>query len=165
MKRTLIACLLFISLSLISCGTREYRDDVDATALAERVTEELNEDTDLPLRYVKDDTGLLDDYFKAPDYITDHAILYAVSTNNINELGIYRVKEGHARELAALLKTDYLQASLEKNGAWYDSYIPMETPKLRDAEVRVYGNYVVYAILNAKDRETAFDTVEDLLEK
>ena len=165
MKRILIFCLLLLCFSLTACGTREYRDDVDVTALAERITEELNEDTDLPLRYVKDDTGFLDEYFRVPDYITDHAVLYAVSTNNLNEIGVWRVQEGHAQELAALLRDDYLKASLEKNSAWYDSYIPMETPKLRDAEVRVYGNYVVYAILNAEDRDTAFDTVEDVLEK
>ena len=166
MKRILAVCLLLLSLcALTACGAREYRDDVDVTALAERVTEALNKKTDLPLRYAKDDTGFLSDYFKTPDYIADHAVLYAVSTNNLNEIGVWRVKEGHAAELAALLRTDYLKASLEKNSAWYDSYIPMETPKLRDAEVRVYGNYVVYAILNAEDREIAFETVEKLLEK
>lgn len=165
MKRVVIFCLLLVCLSLTACGVREYRDDVDATALAERVTEALNKETDLPLRYVKDDTGFLDEYFKAPTYIADHAVLYAASTNNLNEIGIWRVTEGHAQELASLLRNDYLKASLEKNSAWYDSYIPMETPKLRDAEVRVYGNYVVYAILNAEDRDTAFDTVENVLEK
>ncbi len=167
MKRTITVFLILIcALALPACSQKaEYRDDVDVTALAERVTSELNEDTDLPLKYVKDDTGFLEDYFKAPDYITDHAVLYAVSTNNINEIGIYKVRDGHARELATLLKTDYLKASFDKNSAWYDSYIPMETPKLRDAEVRVFGNYVVYAILDADGRETAFDTVENLLEK
>ena len=165
-KRIITVLVLLCALSLPACARRkDYRDDVTATLVAERITENLNADTDLPLRYVKDDTGFLEEYFKAPDYIADHAVFYAASTNNINEIGVYRVKEGHAEELSALLKANYLKASLDKNGAWYDSYIPMETPKLRDAEVRVYGNYVVYAILSPKDRESAFETAEDILEK
>ena len=51
----------------------------------------------------------------------------------------------------------------ERIETWYDSYIAQETPKLRDAEVKVFGNYAVYAIASKEDRAAFFDAVENAL--
>ena len=66
-------------------------------------------------------------------------------------------------EGAERLIREYLARSYEENRAFYDSYIPAETPKLRDAQVRVYGDYVVYAILSPADRDRLFDRIEACL--
>ena len=64
--------------------------------------------------------------------------------------------------MAKLLR-DYLAQAYEDNRVWYDSYMPEETPKLRDAEVKVFGNYVVYAIYSSADKATLFDAVKAAL--
>lgn len=167
MKRW-IACMLMLVCvwPFAACAERgHYTDDVPTDEIADALTALLNKSTDLPLQYVKDDTDFTSEYFTLPDYVKEHSIFYARSTSNINELGIYHVEAGYAKQLATRLKSDYLAASYDKNRAWYDSYIPTETPKLRDAEVRTFGNYVVYAILDADDRKNVFDTVKTLLKQ
>ena len=59
----------------------------------------------------------------------------------------------------------YLSKSFEKNREFYDSYIPEETAKLRDAEVRRFGNYVAYAILDRDSKSRFFSAIEDKLTK
>ncbi len=152
----LTALLLFL---LPACAkARHYRDDISGKKLAE-----------LALRAPKSDSGysaadahFLDDYFLIPSYVTDHAVHFSSDGSNLNELGVFHVQNGHAEELKDTLR-GYLSESLSKNQAWYNSYIPEEIPKLRDAEVRIYGNYVVYAIFDKDDRAAVFDSVEQTL--
>ncbi len=150
----MLVCLLAI---LVSCGGGSYRDDLSAASLADHAMSALSK-TD---GYVAREKGL-DSYFATPDYVTEFAIRHAQDTNNIDEIGIWHVTDGNADAMKVLL-TGYLGESLEKNETFYDSYIPEETPKLRDAEVRVYGNYVAYAILSASDRSAFFSAVESEL--
>lgn len=144
-------CLLFAA---VSCGKSVYRDDLAVSSLANHVMESLAK-TD---GYVVREKGL-DSYFTTPEYVTEFAIRHAQDTNNIDEIGIWHVTDGNADAMKALL-SGYLKESLEKNETFYNSYIPEETPKLRDAEVRVFGNYVAYAILSASDRSAFFSALE-----
>jgi len=59
----------------------------------------------------------------------------------------------------------YLQKRYTENQEWYNSYMPTETPKLRDAEVRIYGNCVVYAVLSSEQRTAFFAECEKLLKE
>ena len=159
MKRILITLLsVVLLLSLISCNTQKYRDDQAVAELAGKAVTALNDG----VTYLPADSGYLSDYLTKPDYVTEEIIFFATETNNLNEFGIFHVQDGNAEAMKELLK-GYLKQSLEKNQTWYDSYIPEETPKLRDAEVQVYGNYVVYAILGTDDRATLFDSIKDTL--
>jgi len=150
--------LLSLSALLSLCGCQSYADDLDADDLAEAGLRALSDQ----IEYLEAEDNFLDDYFVTPSYVTDFDVYLAPTASNINQVGVYHVRDGHAEEMEAILR-DYLDRSYAENGSWYDSYIPRETPKLRDAEVRVFGNYVVYAILNENDRVTFFDTVESLL--
>ena len=150
----LLSCLLLISLS--SCGS--YADDIDTDNLATVGLNALSDGID----YMEADDGFLDDYFTAPSWVTDYEIYLAPTASNINQVGVYHVQDGHAEEMETILR-DYLQRSYAENGNWYDSYIPKETPKLRDAEVKVYGNYIAYAILGEQDRATFFSAIEKAL--
>lgn len=147
---------LLMLLSLSAC--KSYADDIDTDNLA---TVGLNALVD-GIDYAEADDGFLDDYFIVPAWVTDYEIYLAPTASNINQVGVYHVQDGHAEELETIL-SDYLKKSYEDNGNWYNSYIPKETPKLRDAEVKVFGNYVVYAILNQTDREVFFGAVEEAL--
>lgn len=164
MKRIVsLALLLLTALSVavfaVSCGD-DYRDDLSTAKLADEVIVALDDG----VTYLSAREGYLDDYLTIPADVTDYRIFIAQNGNaNINEIGIFRL-DGKADGFAEELKT-YLAESYRDNKEFYNGYIPEETPKLRDAEVRVYGNYAVYAILSADDRETVFSTVGNLLKK
>ncbi|MBQ8311432.1 MAG: DUF4358 domain-containing protein [Clostridia bacterium] len=162
MKRIFTVLLtLSLTVSFASCfRAYSFADNVMISEITEEILDELNS----PLHYMVDNTGFTDEYFALPDYVTEHAVLYTGDTNNIDEFGIFHVTDGNASAMETLLRERYLTASYEKNREFYDSYIPDESPKLRDAEVKSIGNYVVYAIMSAADRNTVFNAVRDELE-
>lgn len=159
MKR--IFSLLLLTATLIAataCRGAGYSDQFSPAELGGRLLTTLDAED----AYLEASDDALADYFEIPDYVTDHAVYFRADRNNLDEFGIFHTQEGRAKEMAAQL-LDYLDRSLQENRAWYDSYIPAETPKLRDAEVRTFGNYAVYGILSNKDRERVFETLEETL--
>ncbi len=153
-RTILLTALLLIS--MVSCAhAQPFRNDLESVALSERVLNTIDADTD----YAVGADEFLNDYFSMPDYVRDHSIRFASVGNNLNEVGIFHTADGKTAEMKDVLQ-QYLSDSLEKNQAWYQSYIPEEIPKLRDAEVRIFGNYAVYAILDQTDRSAFFDAVE-----
>ena len=157
-KITLLMLTLCLLLTAVSCASAKYADDKAITDLANLAFIKLSD----AVHYSVAEEGYLDDYFSIPSYVSEYQIQFATDGNNLNEFGFFHVTEGNADSMEALLK-DYLTRSYEKNQAWYDSYIPAETPKLRDAQVKVFGNYVVYAIATDEDRAAMFDAVDQLL--
>ena len=149
-----------LALGLSACQKTDYTDLPTSQELSHRTIAALQHEND----YIAAETDLLEDYFSMPDFVHDHAIYFCADRNNLDEIGIFHVTAGHAKEMQALLR-DYLTESFDNNRAWYDSYIPQQTPKLRDAEVRIFGNYVAYAILSAADRHRFFAEIESFLQK
>ena len=161
MHRSLAGLLggLFTLCFLFSCAPSKivYSDHLTAEALAEEVREELS-DTDFRIT----SSEWLNDYVDFPEGLTDHEICFSADGNNLNEFGIWHVPSDQVASVETTLRA-YLANSLLQNRSFYDSYIPAETPKLADAEVRVFGNYVCYAILKKSDREIFFHTIEESL--
>ena len=154
----ILAALLLPALS--ACAKVSYRDDLSSQEIADRITDALQAEGE----YVNAAPDALDDYFQIPATVRDHTVLFHANRNNLDEFGIFHVSDAEKKEMQALL-VGYLSESLTANRAWYDSYIPQETPKLRDAEARIFGNYVVYAILSPSDRAHFFDIIQTILEK
>ena len=73
------------------------------------------------------------------------------------------IEEGKAKAVRQQIAEDYLKKRYNENLDWYNSYMPSQTPKLRDAEVRVYGDCVVYAILSSERRTAFFAECDKLL--
>ena len=152
MKRVLLSLLcLAMLLAFASCRKKEYRADLPSTQIATHAAQ------NLPIgeSSVVAAAHFLDDYFQIPDFVQDYEVRFCADRNNLDEFGIFRVAPEHAKEMQSLL-ADYLSKSLEQNRTWYDSYIPQETPKLRDAETKIFGSVVVYAVLSAPDRDVFF---------
>ena len=159
MKRILLPLLaLALMLSLLACSSTQYADDVKADDLSQSIEGALPSEA----LYSTAQEGSLDDYFTMPDYVTESVIRFSTNAKNIDEYGIFHVTDGNAAAMQALLR-DYLKRLYEENQVWYDSYIPEETPKLRDAEVRVFGNYVIYAVYSASDKAILFEAVKSSL--
>lgn len=156
MKR--IFSLLLLLLTLTACTPAARYTELPLDALSEVALDTLDGED-----YLLDSVGITDDYFTMPDYVDSHAILYCKRTECIDEVGLFRVESGRAEELAALLRTAYLAPAYEKNRDFYDSYIPAQTKKLRDARVECYGDTVVYAILSPADQSALFSALKKAL--
>ncbi len=156
MKKILTALLaLSLLLLAVGCNATTYQNDVPVSTLADTVITALNDGKD----YSAAEDDFLDSYFAKPDYVTESVIRFSTDGNDLNEFGIYHVTDGNADAMKALL-SKYLTDFYDLYNA---NYLPEETPKLRDAEVKVFGNYVVYAMLNDTDRTTLFDAIENAL--
>lgn len=161
MKRIFcLATLLFLLLSLCACGEKkEYRDDLSCGELIDRATEQIPVDMGYKslggehIKYNFNDTELDD----------DHSFSVSASSSDINEVGIFHAADSEATEELSALAEEYLKSYREEKEAFIASYAPKELEKIKNAEVRVFGNYVAYAILSADDGRIFFDTVEKLL--
>ena len=150
--------LLLLFCTLVSCnGPMRYRNDVEPKSLINHAVDTLDDG----IRYAEDDEEHFDPYFQMPEDVDEVEIRYATDGSHINEVGVLHVK-GNADAAAELLE-GYLSRTLEERREFYDSYIPNETPKLRDAEVHTYGSYVVYAVLDKPAREAFFKSIREQL--
>ena len=111
--------------------------------------------------YLEAHNELLSDYLDLSSF-PEGELRYSPDGNDLDEFGVWHLTDGRTGELSALLE-DYLRESYRRNQAFFDSYIPKETPKLRDAEVRVMGNYVAYAVLSPDRRESFFTSLREAL--
>lgn len=153
-------CLLSLALPLAACrngsgNPHTYASDLTATELADAVSPDLSED------FFTADAAHLSDYVPLPRAVPSLCVRITVAGDRIDEYGVLQA-EGDAAEWASTIRS-YLAASYEQNRAFYDSYIPTETPKLRDAEVRIFGDYVVWAILSEGEKAALFDRAEAVL--
>ncbi len=151
-----LAFLLLATALLCSCAKQtDYVDDYSVKALAQKGMVALTEQKE----FTSAEKGYLDDWFIAPDYIRDSVIYFATDANNHDQFGIYHVTDGNAKAMAVLL-ADYLDDCYENYNSMYN---PEELPKIRDAQVKVYGNYVVYVVFDEADRTAFLSAVENAL--
>lgn len=157
MKRILILPSL-LAVCLCGCTQRHtviYANDLSAEMLADTL------ETHLSAEFRAAQADYLSDYVDLPQAGYQLSVRVAAAGDRIDEYGILHSDIG--TEMPEQLLRTYLTESYAQNQDFYDSYIPFETPKLRDAEVRCFGNYVVYAILDPQERNTFFTTIKSLL--
>ena len=155
-----LALTLLLTLALSACASPDYKNDLPTATLGSAAVAAIGD----PADYSTAEEGYLDDYFTVPSYVTSYTLCFATDGNNLDEIGVYQVSDGNADAMKDVLEK-YLEDSLAQNQAWYESYIPREIPKLRDAEVKVFGNYVIFAICSKEDRAAVFSAVADLLKQ
>lgn len=95
---------------------------------------------------------------KSAAEVGEYAIRKNVVGTNIDEFGVFKAGTMKADELKAMVEA-YLKVLQD---SWMN-YQPEEEPKLRGAEVKIVGDYVMYAILSDDDRAAAFGAFEDAL--
>lgn len=159
MKKTVLI-FLFLCLVLAGCASPSsvaYRNDIPAAEIADTAA------AALAGSFREADSDYLSDYVELPAGLSDLTVRIATAGDRIDEYGILHTDTASAEGVRQLLLS-YLAQSYERNRAFYDSYIPEETSKLRDAQVRVYGDYVVYAILSPAERNLFFRAVEERLQ-
>ncbi len=161
MKKFFVFLLLAsLSLSLFSCSDKKsYKDSVPCAEILDTACEQL------PINLGYEDFGSehIKYNFKDTAAFDDKAIRYSVLSEDINELGIFHARgENEKKELVSLAE-DYLNDLRQNKASFISSYAKEELPKLQNAEVRSFGNYVAYAILSDKDRQVFFEEIEKAL--
>lgn len=152
-----LALLLLAAFALAACGGDNYRTDVPAADLQAAVEPLLEHADHL-------DTAD-DDYLRfnlaGTEKAAERLVRLPVSGTTLDEYGIFRAET--VEDTAAL--ADACEAYLKtRNEAWLGLYLVEEYPKLRDAEVRVMGQYVVYLILSEEEKTSVIDKIEETLQ-
>ena len=160
-SRAALLVLLCAAFALPSCGMGQSKKEIDTAKIAET----LSKKTPIASAWINEDQYFIKEYTELPSFIKSSAIYYAQDTNNLDEFGVFWVESGKAQMLRLQLTQEYLKKRYDDNLSWYNSYMPAETPKLRDAEVRIYGDCVVYAVLSQESRKAFFDECEKLLKE
>jgi len=159
MKR--FAILLLLTCLLCGCAqdAPRYADDLSCSALMEQAEETI------PVEYGYATFGAdhLALYFEDTSLPDDYCLRYSTLSEDVNEVGIFHVTDDAHREKMEELVEGYLEELREEKIAFVASYAPQEVPKLEDARVRSFGNYVVYAILRREEQTAFFQAIEQAL--
>ena len=157
---TLILAALFTLCACSSGGNDavEYKTDISAADLAAQVTA------------LKDDwsfTAMNDSYISGAMKIdvseyADYIVNMNSMGTNVDEFGIFKARDEASVTAVKEDAEEYLQFRLD---TWMEEYMPEEKPKLENAEVKVCGLYVMYAILDDSTRADAFSAFESYLKK
>ncbi len=95
---------------------------------------------------------------KTPEEIGEYIILKNVMGTNIDEFGIFKAGTMDAAAIKEMVDA-YIKILQD---SWMN-YQPEEEPKLKGAEVKTVGDYVMYVILSDADKDTAFKAFSDAL--
>lgn len=160
MKKLLLITALLLCVCLYACSkVAEYRGDLDTEDILKGAPHTVRSADD----YAEYDEDLVEFLFGEMPASRDHTLLYSTEQSDIDEFGIFRA-ESEAEALEIYEKTaEYISELQSTQRAFIASYAPSELPKLDSAEVRRYGNYVVYAILSSDDKDALFSHVESAL--
>ena len=163
-KLTLIAAML-LCLSLCFTACDSYRNDVPVNDLASAVLNAVS--TEGGFTAVDADYVSLE--FATPDTISanvqEWTICVSTSQSTVDEFGIFRVKDGGDVNAVKAEVETYVQALQVKLEVFLEMYDPAEKTKLENAQVFVFGNYVVFTMLTDADTTAATNAVKAALEK
>ena len=150
---SLLLAVCALAALLAGCGGGKVKD-VPVNELADKVAAALGKSdmADPGANYVKG-------YFRhSPEEIGEYVILKNVMGTNIDEFGIFKAGTMDAAALKEMID-GYIKILQD---SWMN-YQPEEEPKLKGAEVKTVGDYVMYAILSDADKATAFKAFEGAL--
>lgn len=154
----IVVLIIAIVLVVLLTG-KKYDDTLSAKELYSKIENSIT--TDGGVRILDDDVILeiTDDDLT---YMVDYTVVRANNAKNINEIGIFKVENGKAKDLKPVIEK-YLKEKQESYRAM--DYFPEEVEKIDFATVKVFGNYVVFSFLNEADTEAFYKAIENELTK
>ena len=164
MKRTV--CIILLAATLLSfaafsgCSKDKggFKDDVKVEDLASKLEKTFEAEglTAVDEGYIKGMMKL------EPDDLGEYIVKLNVYGTNIDEYGILKgADEKETKELKKAME-DYLKM---RDESWMPEYMPEEYPKLKNADCKSFGNYVIYAILGDEAKDALFAEAEAQLKK
>ena len=155
-----ILSICLCAFSLVACTAKEYRTDIHCRELCDETVEYVNDG----LEYAEyGESQLKYEFGDAARGAEEYCILYSVKVEDINEIGVFFAKDEQNVKAIAEDCKKYIDDMKENKRAFISSYAPDQLPKLDKAEVRICGNYVMYAVLDPKDSELAYNQIKKRL--
>ena len=161
MKIFKLTALLICAVFLFGCSKMEYSDDKSCRELGEGIEALLDDSQE----YSEFDGAHVDIYFDDSAEYDDLFAVYSTDNNDINEFGVFHAPNANVADDLLESCREYVEDMREGSRAFIASYAPGELPKLDGAEVRRFGNYVVYTVLSDSDAQAVFDYVKAELEE
>lgn len=151
----ILALTLFVACGVKS-GDGRIRNDVAVSDVSTAVASVLSDDAlvSVSATYISGSMKMnVSDYDSFDVRINSKGV-------NIDEYGVFKAKDSTQVALVEKSVSSYLQM---RKDTWMKEYMPEEFPKLESAEIKIAGNYVIYAILSDSDRTAAFEAFEKAL--
>lgn len=152
-----IVLTLILTVFLSACGGETVKNDVAVSDLSSSLEAVLSGDTefvDAPESYITSSMKL------DVSSISEYTVKINSRGVNVDEYGIFKASDDAQLQTLQTMAKDYLQFRLD---SWMAEYMPEQFPKIQSAEVKVVGNYVMYAILSDSDKAAAFSAFEKSL--
>ena len=155
----LIFCFLLLIL-LVSCSkSNSYRDDIPCSDIAR----DLCDKSEVMGGYSEYDKNHVAFLFEDTSLYDDCSVRYSTEVTDINEIGVFHCNNKDNAKALTETVSKYITETQTDQKAFIESYAPREVPKLENAEVRQYGNYVIYLVMSAEDKEDAIEEIEKFL--
>lgn len=156
--------LLALSLCLGACGA-SWRDDATSAQVADAMLGAISIDGGCSA--VDSDYVSLEfpDSSAVTDAVSDWCIYPSKSSSTVDEFGVFHVKAGQSTADVKKAVEDYVQSMQLKLEGYLNMYDPAEKVKLENAQVFVFGNYVIYTMLSEQDTAAVKDAAENLLKQ
>ena len=158
MKRSICILLCLAALLCLgACGKKAaWRTDVPLSTLAEAVEKHLDGGSLAAMQesYLKGAMKL------DPAIFADWLVKINAYGANIDEYGIFKAPDEAGVAAVKQAAEDYLKL---RRDTWMEEYMPEEKPKLTQAEVKVCGLYVIYAIVSDDVRGKILTDFENAL--
>ena len=149
-----IVIIAIIVVIILMNGNPSYVDTINSKELLSNAVASF--ETDGGYNVLDDDVILMFSDDDLP-YLRDYSVIKSKATKNINEIGVFRVEDGKAEDMKAIVQK-YLAAKQENYRNM--DYFPEEIEKIDFATVKVFGNYVAYSFLNESDTEAFYNSIE-----
>lgn len=156
---TSIILILVIAVIVCMLTNKTYKDNYSSKELYNLVSGSF--ETDGGVKILESDV-ILEYSEEEISYLKDFIIIKANNAKNINEIGIFKVESGMARELKPSIEK---YVSNLQNSYRAMDYFPEEVEKIDFSEVKVFGNYVIYSFLNEKDTLSFYRDIERIIRK
>lgn len=152
----LLASMLLCTGCMRSVNDKVYKDDLSTAKIAADSCAQLSAAsfvTEADEDYIRYSMQLNESVMK------ECTVYIQNSGSSLDEFGVIKATADTIADLEDTVK-NYLT---RRNDEWTGMYLVEEYPKLRDAEYKIFGNYLVYGILSENDKDLLFTAVEAAL--
>ena len=165
-KRYIIPTMILLLMALALCAcSATYRVDISAQTLMGEAISALASESDEYYMADGDTYAVYFDTEAAYETVQDCCIAYHNEGTNVDQFGVFRVKEGHSTEPVRKMVQEYVDGQSEYLHGFASNYNQAELDKIQNQHVVVMGQYVYFGILSESDETVAMQTIKDAIAK
>ncbi len=157
--KKLFSIILLGALLLVGCSRKEFTDDKKCDDIGRSMHDTLADGQ--TYKYFDGEHRAL--VVKDSAECDDHYHVYSENTNDINEIGVFHAPDDKHAETLMKHCQEYVDDLKQNSRAFVSSYAPSELPKLDGAQVKRFGNYVVYTVLPTDKAEAIYEKLKSEL--